>query len=337
MKTTIKDIAKILNISHTTVSRALGDSPLIKDETKRKIQKIARELNYSPNIAARGLALNRSYNIGLFTSKQIENMHTSFLYEVMDGINSAIGDIYNIVFRKLMLNEDLASSIGEKKYDGLLFLSIDISDTKLIHKLMSLPLPVVILNRDINKTDCYYIYADEYRGAVKAVEYLIKLQHKHIAIITGPDIFITSGKRYSGYEDTLKKYDLPVKNEYIIKGKFTPESGFCAMEKLLKQKKVPSAVFASNDLMAAGAIKACNKLGYKVPDDFSIIGFDNMDFSKFLIPSLSTIGKSRRDMGREGAAMLLDLISGKKIDKKNKKVKTELIIRESCAEIKRVL
>lgn len=333
MNITVKDIARLANVSHTTVSRALNDNPMIKDETRIRIKELAKKLNYVPNISAKGLVLERSYNIGFFASKSIENLHTSFFYEVMEGINDAIGDIYNVIPKKFKDISDVNEKMRQRKYDGIIFLSMDISDTKMIYKLSAMNLPMVTLNRFMNDNEIYCVYVNERSGACNAVEYLIKHGHSRIAIIEGPDMFITSKERYESYIEAITKHNIPVINEYIVKGGFTPESGYAAMEKLIKVDPPPTAVFVSNDLMAVGAMKACNQNGYRIPDDISVIGFDDMDFSKYLIPSLTTVRKSRRSMGEQGASMLLKLISKIQLESNISILETEFILRESSRSL----
>jgi LacI family transcriptional regulator, purine nucleotide synthesis repressor len=330
MNVTVKDIARMAKVSHTTVSRALNDSPLIKEETKVRIKELTKKLNYVPNISAKSLVLEKSYNIGLFTLKSIENLHTSFFYEIIEGISTAIGDIYSLIPKKIKDNDDVSNIMSQRKYDGIIFLSMDISDARMIYKLSSFNIPIVNLNRYINDNETYCVYVDERSGARNAVEHLIKCGHKKIAIIEGPEIFITTKERYEGYIDALKKHNIPIVNEYLVKGGFTPESGYAEMDKLIKCVIPPTAVFVSNDLMAVGAINACRQYGYRIPEDMSIIGFDDMEFSKYLIPSLTTVRKSRRTMGEQGALMLMKLLSNRQIESKMIKLEAELILRESC-------
>lgn len=330
---TIKDIAKIAKVSHTTVSRALNDSPLISIETKERINELAKKLGYVPNMSAKSLVLEKSYNIGLFALKSTENLPSSFFYEIIEGVNSIIGETYNVVLNKFSSMDDVDEKVSRRKYDGILFLSMDISDINAIHKLSSLNIPMVVLNRKVEDSNMCCVYTDEYLGAFNAVEYLLNLGHRRIGIIKGPEVFITSRERYDGYLDALRKHNIFPNEEYAVEGGFTPESGYKAMERLLKVDPHPTAVFTSNDLMAVGALKACNRFGIEVPRDISVIGFDDLDFSKYLIPSLNTVKKSRRAMGREGARILLDLISKKEVETKVHIIESELIIRESCRHI----
>jgi len=330
MAVTIKDIARMANVSHTTVSRALNDSQLINEETRKRIKELAQKLNYVPNFSAKSLVLEKSYNIGVFASKQIEKLQTSFFYEIMEGASSVIGDTYNVVFKKLSSMEEVDKIINIRKYDGIIFISMDVSDIQMLYRLSQSGIPLVVLNRNVKSDGISCVYTDEYTGTFNAMEYIVNLGHKRIAIIEGAEMFITSSQRYEGYVAALKKNNLPVEDKYIVRGGFSPESGFEAMEKLLETSPRPTAVFASNDLMAVGAIKACNSNNIRVPEDISIIGFDDMDFSRYLIPSLTTVNKSRRALGTEGARMLLEKIEKKSEDSLSKELTTNLIIRESC-------
>lgn len=333
MAVTIKDIARLANVSHTTVSRALNDSPLIKEETRKRIKELAEKLGYVPNISAKGLVLEKSYNIGLFTSKQADNMPTSFMYEVFDGISQVIEDKYNLVFRKLSDTDDLQAVIPRKKYDGIIFVSVDVSDVKILSRLGAFKVPIVVLNRNSRDLDMPCVYFDEYSGTRAAIEYLIKSGHTRIAIIEGPESLITSRERYNGYLDALKENGISINNLYIKKGGFTPDSGFEAMDSLLRLEERPTAVFASNDLMAVGAMKACSKWNVRIPEDVSIMGFDDMDFSKYLSTSLSTVRKSRRLMGQKGASIMLDILEKRPVSDNECILRPELVLRESTKSL----
>lgn len=331
MSVTIKDIARLARVSHTTVSRALNDSPLINPETKRRILELAERLNYVPNYSAKSLVLDKSYTIGVFASRHIESMPTSFVYEVMEGIGSAVGDEYTLVYKKLGSAKSAEDAARNRKYDGILFISVDNSDVKLAVRLEILGIPLVVLNSDLKGQDIYSVYTDEYGGAYKAVSHLVETGHNRIGMILGPDEFTSTSERYRGYVDALRSFDLPVKDIYMERGSFTPESGYAAMEKLISLPDRPTAVFVSNDLMAVGALKACSSYGLSVPGDISVVGFDDMDFSKYLIPSLTTVKKPRSLMGAKGAEMLLELMNKNEPATRSAVIETSLVIRESSA------
>ncbi|MDK2806425.1 MAG: LacI family transcriptional regulator, purine nucleotide synthesis repressor [Thermoanaerobacterium sp.] len=297
MSVTIKDIAKIANVSHTTVSRALNDSPQIKEETKAKIKEIARKLNYVPNYNAKSLVLNKSYNIGLFFSTIFKGTSPSFFYETVRGVNSVIKKNYNLIIR------------GKG-------------------------IPLVVLNREVNEKSVVNILSEEKTGAYNAVKYLIEKGHKEIAIIEGKEGFKSTIDRKDGFLKALIESKILINNDYIVSGEYDIESGYSAMNKLLKLKKKPTAVFCSNDDMAVGAIKAIYEKGLKVPDDISVIGFDDSEFCRYIIPALTTVRKPIKEVSQKGAEKLMNMLENNENDGEKIYIPTKLKIRDSVADVR---
>ncbi len=333
MSVTIKDIAKIANVSHTTVSRALNNSPLISESTKDKIKKIAKELNYTPNYNARSLVLDRSYNIGVFFSTIGEGTSPDFFYEVINGVNPVIKNNYNLVVAGIDDYEDF-TSINKKSYDGIIVMSQSSKDNGFIYNMIEKKIPIVVLNRRIEEQGLINILSNDRQGAYNAIDFLIKQGHGRIAIIEGIKGFESTIERKEGYLKALMDNGIDVRGEYMVQGKYDSESGYRAMKKLLSINEIPTAVFCSNDDMAVGAMKAIAESGLKVKEDISVIGFDGSKFSAYLSPALTTVKRPIEKISTEGAKKLLALIENKEVSKKLYYINTELLIGESTGEIK---
>jgi LacI family transcriptional regulator len=332
MSITIKDIAKMANVSHTTVSRALNDSPFINEETKRKIVEIANELNYVPNYNARSLVLNRSYNIGLFFSTIHKGTSSVFFHEVVDGASGVIRGNYNLVIRGIDDCKDF-NYVSKKRFDGIILVSQSESDNAFIYDTINKQIPLIVLNREIEASNIINIVSSEKEGAYEATSFLIKNGHKDIAIIEGKLGFKSSVDRKAGFINALIDNNMQIKNEYFIAGNYDIESGFSAMEKLLSLSKIPTAVFCSNDDMAVGAMKAIQKAGLRVPEDISIIGFDDSIFCNYVTPALTTVRKLSRKISVVGGEKLLEILNDSHISGEKIYIGTELIVRDSVSRL----
>lgn len=331
MAATIKDISQKAGVSHSTVSRALNNTGRMSNDTRCKILKIAEEMNYVPNYSARSLVTDKSYNIGVFSIK--EKIISSTFYEILEGIQDVVGLFYNLVFKKLESEDELNEILKYKKYDGIIFISIINNDIKYINKIAKEKVPFIIINRKMENDKFFDVVAEDFLGAFRATEHLIKLGHKDIAYVEGPQENIVSTERKNGYLSALEKYDVPLKSQYIVRSNGLPEGGFTATCHLLNLDKRPTAVFAYSDPVAVGVMKAVWKEGYSIPKDIAVVGFDNMVSSQYLVPSLTSIDKPRADMGRNAAKMLLQILNNESPASKVVTIGTRLIIRESCGAL----
>lgn len=332
MEVTIKDIAKIAKVSHTTVSRALNDSPFINVETKAKIKLIAMELNYVPNYSAKSLVLNRSYNIGLIFTTISEATSSKFFHETISGVNSVIKESYNLVVRGIDDYKNF-TFVNRRSFDGIIMMSQSNSDNSFIYYLLEKKIPLVVLNREIDESSIVNILSADKKGAYEAVKYLIQNGHKEIAIIEGKKEFNSTIERKNGFLKALIESELQIKSEYMVKGDFTIESGYIAMKNLLCLSSVPTAVFCSNDEMAVGAMKATIEAGLNVPRDISIMGFDGDQLGAFLTPALTTVRRPIIEVSRKGAEKLLEIIEKGSAQGEKIYIKTQLVERDSVARI----
>lgn len=332
MSVTIKDIAKLANVSHTTVSRALNNSSLINEDTKNRIKAIAEELHYVPNYSAKSLVLDKSYTIGLFFSSIIQGTSPSFFYETIRGINTIIEEKYNLVVRGIDSYEDF-SNINNKRFDGIILMSQSDNDNAFIYHVIKQKIPLIILDREVEEKNLINILSDDENGAFKAVEYLIEKGHKNIGIIDGKAEFKSANKRKNGFLNALIKYKLPINHDYMVEGHYDMESGYEGMRKLIRLPNHPTAVFCSSDDMAIGAIKAAFDEGLKIPDDISIVGFGDLEFSRYTTPSLTTVKRSIEEISIIGGKKLVEIINGKKYEGEKVQIETKLILRDSVLDL----
>ncbi|WP_050182208.1 LacI family DNA-binding transcriptional regulator [Domibacillus robiginosus] len=328
---TIKDIAKLANVSHTTVSRALNNSVLIKEDTRKKILDLAAQLNYIPNYSAKSLVLKKSYTIGLFFTSISNGTSPSFFVDTVKGVNSVISEEFNLFVRGIDDYKDYAS-ITKLRFDGIILMSQSEVDSTFIYHVLQQNIPLVVLNRQVEEQKLINILSNDREGSYQAVEYLIKNGHRKIALIKGIKGFKSSVEREEGYMEALIDYQIPLERSYIECGSYDMPSGYEAMERLLTCPNPPTAVFCSNDDMAIGAMNAIFASNLKVPDHISVVGFDDIGFSQYTTPHLTTVKRPIEQISVQGAKKLLALIESSAKTGEQIFVNTELMIRDSVSE-----
>jgi len=332
MGITIKDIAKIANVSHTTVSRALNNSPYINEETKVKIKALAKELKYVPNYNAKSLVLLKSYVIGVFFTSISEGTSDTFFHEIIKGINKIMDKEYNLVIRGIDKYE-YSHPIDKNNFDGIIVVSQSKNDDEFIKNILEKEIPIVVINRHIETAGIVNIMSNDTKGSYDAVEYLIKNNHKKVALIEGNKEFESSLYRKKGYIKALEDNNIPLNKEYIISGKYTLESGYENMKKLIALENRPTAVFCLNDDIAVGAMKAVVESGLNVPNDISIIGFDDSNFCNYVTPPLTSVKKDSLTMSEYGGINLLNIIKNNEVNKEKLYIESKLVVRNSVKKL----
>lgn len=325
---TIKDIAKIANVSHTTVSRALNNSSFIKLDTRRRILSIAEELNYVPNYNAKSLVMKKSYTIGLFFTTISDGTSSSFFKEVINGVVESLDENYSLFIRGLDTYKDF-STINPAKFDGIILMSQGNIDDAFIDHVIEKKIPIVVLNREIDNPHIINILSADRKGVEAAVTYLIESGHTDIACIEGREGFKSTDERRLGYLDALEHNHLEVRKEFIVPGKYTMKSGYKAMQELLQLPTKPTAVFCSNDDMAIGAMNAIAEAGLKIPEDISIVGFDSIGYSEYTTPRLTSVKRMIEDISRLSAQKLLAIVNKEISDGEQIFIETILMKRNS--------
>lgn len=332
---TLKDIAKKANVSITTVSKVLNNRESnikISDSTKKKIKKIAKELNYHPNLNARALVLNETKTIGLLLNKTLDPFFTDLVIGVEEQAKEEGYRILLSTTNSEPVEKTVETLFNQKVVDGVLIgASGNIGDeNKFLDYINNYKLPVVLVTNSLGNLPS--VQVDSYLGAYLATEHLIKSGRIKIAFIARSENKMTLDfkKRLAGFKDCINTYNLAIKEEYIQYGELSYKSGYLKTQKLLELNDSPDAIFASEDRLALGALRAASERNVKVPKDLAIIGFDNITQTEYSIPKLSTIAQPKEEIGKKATEILLHIIKGEEIKDCNIVFKPELIIRESC-------
>jgi DNA-binding LacI/PurR family transcriptional regulator len=329
---TIRDLALKLNIAISTVSRALRNAPDINPETKKAVLDLARKMNYEPNRIAQSLRMKRTNTLGIVVP-QI-NLH--FFSSAISGIQEYASDHnYGVMICQSL--ESLKTEISTvqmlvaNRVDGLLIsLSKETDNLDHIHVLMGKKIPVVLFDRVADELDVTKVIVDDYDGAYKAVEHLIKTGCKNIAYIGGQDYLYISSKRLNGYKDALAHYNVPLRDDLIVHCTDFVKDPVEAARHLLQSDKKPDAFFCMNDPIAVLLIQVLKEWNIKIPEEVSIIGFTNEPSSQLIEPSLTTVAQPSHEMGQVAAELFLQQIEFKdQFTPVTKILPTELVIRNS--------
>jgi len=320
---TIKDIAKKAEVSVATVSKVMNGYDDIGEVTKAKVLKIIKENNYRPNANAQSLRTNKSFLVGLFfKDHQDSGVKHPFFRGIISGLEERLlENNYDMILFSANW-EDQFSYLEKCQFrnvDGAILMGVPKDDPKL-PELLNAKIPSVFIDLDISDAKASYIISDNEKGAREAVRHLAELGHQKIAVIEGEEITIPTQKRLAGYKAEMKAQNLEIKDDWIIQGRFSVDGGIKAMEKILKLEDRPTAIFCMGDEIAVGAMQTIKEAGLNVPDDFSIVGFDDIEISQYLNPALTTIRQQKDEMGIEAANMVLEMIN-----KPEKKVEAEII------------
>ncbi|GAB4539343.1 MAG: LacI family DNA-binding transcriptional regulator [Anaerolineae bacterium] len=311
MRVSIKDIAKAAGVSHSTVSRALGDSPLVSDATKARIQNLAREMGYSPNSLARSLVTRQTYTVGVV----VTTIADPFIAAVVQGIEATAQDHgYTVILcnsgaepeREIAAVEMLRS----KRVDGFIVTSSRIGALYLEH-LERIGVPIVLIN-NLNEESGRYTFTvsvDNVHGGQLATQHLIELGHRRIAYVTAPADHSSDRDRLAGYRRALSEAGLEPDPALIIPGNGRADGGEAAFEILKGLDQLPSAVFCYNDMTAIGLMTAARQAGIAVPRDIAVVGFDDIPFARYCFPPLTTIAQPKIEMGQLAMEMALSLMS----------------------------
>ncbi len=333
---TIKDIAKLAGVSITTVSKVINNYPDIGQETRDRVIKIVKESKYRPNAIARSLSTNKSNSIGVFMHYHpSKGLHRIFFHEVLYGLETNLGQKgYDFIYfsdLKWKRSCDYLAKCLNRHIDGVILMGITVDDN--IGELLDSDIPTVFLDIDLTGDNATYITSDNLSGARKVVDYLNSLGHKNIGMIAGLEDTMPTKCRTEGFNQRIEELNLQSRKEWTINTFFNEEGGYNAMNELLKQEELPTAFFCHSDMIAIGAMKSIKEAGYRIPDDFSIVGFDGLEIGSYMTPNLTTVRQDSYLMGDKAANILSNMM-----DNPEKKVSpltlpVELVIRESCKKI----
>lgn len=339
LATTIKDIAKKIGVSHSTVSRALSGNTVIAAETTEKIRLAALEMGYQPSAAARSLKTNRSNVIGVI----LNNIADPFFSEIVFGIEACAQEAGYSLFIAASQHDHsrekkIVQAMMEHRTEGVIICSSSFSSEQ-GKQLLTYGFPIVVVNHQAAENFHYSIYHDDYDGSRQITRHLIDLGHRHIAYLGNSESGRTTLERLSGYKDEMLDAGLDIQKQLIHNQPGgDSRNGYKSVKSFLELSPRPTAIICFNDLMAIGVIKGLADAGLHVPEDISVTGFDNISMSAYSTPALTTIDQPKRSIGEEACQLLFDLIrrsrSGETFEPKEKILKGKLLVRQSTSNPK---
>lgn len=337
--TNIQELAEKTGVSVATVSRALNGSPEVSKATRERILALARELDYTPSAAARTLVSSRSHVIGVIleTGAGHPDLMHPFFQQVLVGLKHGAGERgYDL----LLFSSDEPGNgfggthsyvrrAGHHGVDGVVVMGYDPSDPEM-RRLVASGLPCITIDADPGEPHCGYVMSENRDGAAQAVRHLHGLGHTRIATIAGPPWTRPGLDRLEGYREEMGRLGVEVRDEYVIEGDFYDESGYRTTRQLLELAEPPTAVFAASDLMAAGALRAANELGVRVPEDLAVVGFDDITVAALIQPALTTIRQDMHSIGEAAAEGLGRMIDDPDAAPVQQLAPVHLVVRSSC-------
>lgn len=327
---TIQDVAREAGVSVSTVSRVLNGKVDVAKETQERILDVITELGYISNLAARSMRSHKKNLLGLV----VPDIGFPYSIEIMKGINRAIAESsFDLLVYTTGNSQKTGSISHEQHYVSLL--SNSITDGVII---VASAAPEFITNAPIVSVDPHLVNPNypsvqgtNYKGALDAMAYLLSLEHRRIGFIGGGPEIGSAGRRLQGYRDALTQVSIEIDDTLIVAGDFTTETGLESALQLLALDNPPTAIFASNDQSAIGVFQAAEEKGLRVPDDLSIVGFDNIAEAKYL--GLTTVDQCLSEMGYIAAQMLFKLVNGETLEIETHKIQTKLVVRSSCRNL----
>jgi DNA-binding LacI/PurR family transcriptional regulator len=326
----IKDIARIAGVTHSTVSRALRNSPLVNRETVEKIQRIARESGYRTSAAARSLVTRRSDTIGVVAT----SIADPFVAGVVSGIEETADQHGLSVFLANSNAEPdrevrVAQKFQERRVDGIIVTASRVG-AQYLPLLTGMQVPIVLLNNQHPSQFAHSVMIANVQASLEATRHLISLGHRRIAYLGDRSGYQSDAERFAGYCQGLQGGGLPFEPQLVVHGDGKPEGAQIPMAELLALPQPPTAVFCYNDMSALGAMRQIRQQGLRIPDDISLVGFDDLYISQYLDPPLTTVRQPMRHMGRMAMETLLKIFGGADSGH-DIRVPGELIVRQSTA------
>ena len=331
MAVTIKDVSKDAKVSIKTVSRVINNEANVAEETKKRVLLSVDKLGFRPNKSAQSLRSKRSFIIALL----YDNPNKSYLADIQSGIFKACKLTgYNLVvqecdYKSPELNDTILEFVEDLKIDGLI-LTPPLSDMDdFLQDLEKHQIEHAVIAPSTKKTESLYVSSNDYEAAYKLTLEIIKHGHKDIGFIKGHPKHSASNLRFNGFIDAIKIHGFDVNDAWIKQGNFSFKSGFDAGVEIFHSDRIPTAIFSSNDSMAAGIMKSAHMKGLKIPDDVSLAGFDDSPIADEIWPALTTVKQPVEKMAHHAAKILMARFNGLEEANQSKEFKSELIIRES--------
>lgn len=333
MPSIIDQIASELNISGASVSRALNNRPGVSEALRERIRQRARELNYTPSITARGLATSQTFGIGFFVSEKpgLTTQSDPYYGKILRGIEQVCADTdYHVSIATLTQAVFEAPEsfrfVKERRIDGMILAGPDIP-VAFVQQMLASGIPLVLVDNPVADLPVISVNSEDEVGGYIAVRHLLELGHRHIGVISGPTHWTSNAQRVQGYQRALDEAGLPV--HVFHAERTTTASGAEACAAILQQHPELTALFAVNDSMAIGAIRAAAEAGRNVPADLSVVGFDDIEWATLNTPSLTTIRVPKDQIGQQAVNHLLSMLNGVTPESRVANLPVELIVRDS--------
>lgn len=328
---TMKDVALSAGVSTATVSRALMTPEKVSLSTRKRVDDAISETGYSPTTLTRTLRRNESKTIVTI----VPDICDPYFSDILRGIeDAAVENGYVILVgdssQQQKREQSFVNLVYTKQVDGMVLLGSDLPFNASRQEQKNLP-PLVMACEYAPELELPTVHIDNLTAAFEAVNYLTKLGHKRVAELSGPESSSLCQFRHQGYQQALRRAGIAMNNAYIHYGNFTFEAGAAAITQLLSLSSPPTAVFCHNDIMAIGATQKAKQMGFRVPQDISIMGFDDIEFSQYCDPPLTTISQPRYEIGRQSMLMLLELLKGNDVRSGSRLLESSLVVRESTA------
>ena len=330
---TIREVAESAGVSYATVSHVINNTRLVSPETRERVLAAMDALNYRPNALARSLRQGKTNTLGLV----LPDSANPFFAEISRSIED---EAFKKGYSVFLCNTELDTQrelfyvdvLSKKQVDGIVFVAAgDQADS--LEFLVGRNMPVVMIDREVPSVEVDAVLTDNQLGGYLATRHLLELGHQRIACISGPSSITPSAERMIGYRKALEEADLPYDEKLILRGDYHAQSGMEITHSILKMNPRPTAIFALNDLMALGALRAAAEDGCTVPGDLAVVGYDDLEIARFTNPPLTTIAQPKKEIGVKAIELLVDRISRKDRSPTRLVLPPELIVRRSTQSI----
>jgi LacI family transcriptional regulator len=327
--TTIREVAESAGVSYATVSHVINNTRLVSPETRERVLAAMAALNYRPNALARSLRQGKTNTIGLV----LPDSANPFFAEISRSIED---ETFRKGYSVFLCNTELDTQrelfyvdvLSKKQVDGIIFIAAgDQADS--LDFLLRRNLPVVMIDRNVPNVELDAVLTDNQLGGLLATRHLLDLGHTRIACIAGPSSITPSAERIIGYRKALEQAGLAYDETLIVRGDYHAQSGLEITHAILRMDPRPTAIFALNDLMALGALRAAAEAGYSVPRDLAVVGYDDLELSRFTNPPLTTIAQPKKEIGVQAVNLLIDRMSQRSKPPTRLVLPPELIVRRS--------
>jgi LacI family transcriptional regulator len=334
MRPTIYDIARLAGVSTATVSKVFNQTGNISEKTRRRILEISKELNYQPNVLASALNGKKTFSLGLLIPDMVNPFFAELARHVEDraqelGFNLIICNTDNDMKKEIKYIQLLR----QKSVDGII-VATGVRNDEFLKELIDQRVPIALVAREMSVLSTSTVLVDDFAGGYNATRHLIELGHRRIAVIAESMSVSSSKERVRGYRHALEEAELRYDEELVLTSDFSIESGRVTALAILQRPSRPTAIFACNDLLAIGALQAAKELGIRVPDDLSVVGFDNTILASITDPPMTTVAQPIRAMGHQVVDLIVAEINEESTVKQRVVLLPELIIRQSTQALR---